>query len=367
MPKKSESEDETKNESGDAQKVGAKRDMLRIPMPHNSMFVLGLETNKTWLHGIKQDKRAQALKSVEEMAYNSERISLTFRHIVTFLSSDEQKIWGQGAKAKSSEDAHPVINGASEATEKLIQAFGTENQRSNFDWEACYGPGFDVLHLQVPKPRILTSGTLGVATARIKICLYEKGVDFTEQILTPEQLPSLSTYTRHGETPVFLDTDRARTAMSDSLAILQYLEMYHTPPSSEGPWLLPMPTEERAKYALALNRLQESDRLLNTFRHGAKKEVVAQLAIWDSYLLSSRFAAGNEFSLVDVAVYPVLQEIGKDQRFPLGGNLEKYVIALSERPSIKCTYGTVDGQNAELEGPAEVDKGYHAPPISGEL
>lgn len=360
-PKKPEVEDE-KKEQGKDTKTGTKRDMQRIPMPHNSMFVLGPDTNKAWLHGIKQDRRAQNLKSEQELAYNGERISLTFRHIATFLSKDEQKIWGQGARAKSSEDAHPIINGASEATENLIQAFGTENQRNDVDWETCYGSGFDVLHMQVPKPRILTSGILDEATARIKICLYEKEVDFTEQILTPEQLPSLSTYTLHGETPVFLDTDRERTAMHDSLAIIQYLEMYHTPPSSDGPWLLPMPTEERSKYALALNRLQESERLLNSFRRGATKEVAAQLAVWNSYLVTSRFAAGNEFSLVDVAVYPVLEKIRRDQQLqlPLGETLEKYVNALAERPSIKRAYRA--GQYAELEGPIEVARAYMLPP-----
>ena len=359
VSKTPEAEDD-KNDHGKGAKVGVKRDMQRIPMPHNSMFVLGLQTNKTWLHGIKQDKRTQSLKTEEELAYNGERISLTFRHIATFLSSDEQRIWGQGATAKRSEDAHPITNGSCDATEELVRAFGIENQRSDFDWEAYYGPGFDILHMHTPKPRILTSGTLDVATARLKICLYEKGVDFTEQVLTPKQLPSLSTYSLHGESPVFLDVDRERTAMSDSLAIIQYLEMYHTPSSSEGPWLLPMPTEERAKYALALNRLQETERLFNSFRRAAAEEVAAQLAVWNSYLRpSSRFAAGDEFSLVDVAVYPVLHEIRKCRRYSLGENLEKYVRTLAERPSVKRTYitGTGDGPHADAE-PIEADQGY---------
>lgn len=124
---------------------GVPRQSQKIPLPHNSMFVLGLETNAKWLHGINHDKRPIQLKSPEEQFMNGERISLTFRQIGTFLSCDQSRIYGQGAKGNTIEDAHPVVNGTEEAA-NLVEAFGKENQQSEFDWDAIYGEGSDVLH-----------------------------------------------------------------------------------------------------------------------------------------------------------------------------------------------------------------------------
>ncbi|KAG5637512.1 hypothetical protein H0H81_004338 [Sphagnurus paluster] len=123
------------------------RPTQRIRLPHNSMFIMGPETNRRWLHGINHDNRAVSAKSPEELSYGGGRISLTFRHIGTFLTKDESRIYGQGATGKTREDARPVINGGSQS-EALIRAFGEENQRNDFDWERGYGKGFDVLHFE---------------------------------------------------------------------------------------------------------------------------------------------------------------------------------------------------------------------------
>lgn len=124
---------------------GVVRPSQKIPLPHNSVFVLGLETNAKWLHAINHDKRPIHSKSPEEQFMNGERISLTFRHIGTFLSGDESRIYGQGAKSKNREDAQPVVNGTEEAA-ILLEAFGKENQQSEFNWDVVYGEGSDVLH-----------------------------------------------------------------------------------------------------------------------------------------------------------------------------------------------------------------------------
>ncbi|KAG2123235.1 hypothetical protein DEU56DRAFT_745538, partial [Suillus clintonianus] len=121
------------------------RPSQKIPLPHNSMFVLGLDTNAKWLHAINHDKRPIHLKSAEEQFMNGERISLTFRHIGTCLSRDESRIFGQGARGKSVDSANAVISGGGEAA-KLLEGFGKENQQSDFDWEEVYGEGSDVLH-----------------------------------------------------------------------------------------------------------------------------------------------------------------------------------------------------------------------------
>lgn len=134
-----------KRDGMDGREKGTPRPSRKIPLPHNSMFVLGLETNAKWLHAINHNKRPLHLKSPEEQFMNGERISLTFRHIGTFLTADESQIYGQGAKGKTRETAQPVVKGTQEAT-KLLEAFGKENQQSDFDWEAVYGEGSDVLH-----------------------------------------------------------------------------------------------------------------------------------------------------------------------------------------------------------------------------
>jgi len=140
---------------GDAQgRIGTPRSgpppraAQRIPLAHNSLFVLGLETNGKWLHSIRQDKRPDTIKTPAELAYNGERISLTFRHIGTFLNNDETKIWGQGATNKSKGLAQATINGDPILAQKLIDAFGEENQSTDFDWRKVYGAGFDVLHFK---------------------------------------------------------------------------------------------------------------------------------------------------------------------------------------------------------------------------
>lgn len=156
------------------------RPAQRIPLLHNSMFVLGPESNKRWLHGIRQDKRADFLKTKEEMEYGGERISLTFRHIGTFLSADQTKIYGQGSTGKTKEEARTVINGDREAAQKMIDAFGFENQQSDFDWDATYGKGFDVLHFtnlqsEAPQPKPLLYFVNGsIPSWRVKMALFEK-------------------------------------------------------------------------------------------------------------------------------------------------------------------------------------------------
>ncbi|KAF7325071.1 Fe2OG dioxygenase domain-containing protein [Mycena kentingensis (nom. inval.)] len=127
------------------------RPTQRIPLPHNSLFVLGPRTNASWLHGIPHDKRPLALKSPEERVHDGERISLTFRHIGTFLTPPEdgpQKIYGQGARSKTRDGAGDVVGGVEES-EGLRVAFGRENQLSGeeFDWDKWYGEGFDVVDL----------------------------------------------------------------------------------------------------------------------------------------------------------------------------------------------------------------------------
>jgi hypothetical protein len=134
--------------------AAAQRTTQRIPLPHNSLFVMGLATNSRWMHSVHTDKRPENTK---DLAERGPRISLTFRHIGTFLTTppgptgqeqeqqEQQLIFGQGATGKTRAEARPVVHGG-EAAERLLAAFGAENHQSEFDWEKAYGEGFDVLH-----------------------------------------------------------------------------------------------------------------------------------------------------------------------------------------------------------------------------
>jgi nicotinamidase-related amidase/alkylated DNA repair dioxygenase AlkB len=133
-----------------------KRTVQRIPLPHNSAFILGQGTNKHWLHAIRADNRQVSEKTAEELAFNGERISLTFRQIGTFVHSGRGTIWGQGATSKIEANANLVLEGGQAEREGklMIRAFGQENHQSHdFDWEKQYGTGFDVINFSTTEER----------------------------------------------------------------------------------------------------------------------------------------------------------------------------------------------------------------------
>jgi alkylated DNA repair dioxygenase AlkB len=170
---------------------GENRIIERVPLPHNSVFVIGWNTNLHFLHSIKQDKRISTIKSYEETAYNSERISLTFRTVATF-QHPQGFLYGQGAKHKSlnsfqnsslgreekaltvtttilsvgndknsivaksnntqdSDYNHTVKSWNDEREDieheklRMLAAFSAENRDPNFDWDEHYGEGFDII------------------------------------------------------------------------------------------------------------------------------------------------------------------------------------------------------------------------------
>lgn len=95
------------------------REVHRVPLKSNSVFVLGLNTNRCFLHEIKRDRRRVEEKDEEERGdkFEGARISITFRDIATFQSSDGQILTGQGA--------HFSLN--DEDNEALLKAFSKEN------------------------------------------------------------------------------------------------------------------------------------------------------------------------------------------------------------------------------------------------
>jgi alkylated DNA repair dioxygenase AlkB len=134
-------------------KVGRAADgssSCKVPLPHGSVFVLGLETNRRWYHAIKQQGTS---------ADDGPRISLTFRHIGTWLDPATGAVWGVGAPSASREEAaararaRAALDPAERArverdeAERMLRLFREENVDPDFDADA-YRPGFEVIDLR---------------------------------------------------------------------------------------------------------------------------------------------------------------------------------------------------------------------------
>jgi len=117
----------------------------RFKLPHNSLFILGWKTNREWFHSIKQDNRLDRDKDSDELAFSSQRISLTLRTVATFRNRRTGELSGQGARSKTAEQ----LSNESDEQNMLI-AFSAENkQSSEFDWNHHYGQGFNALNFKV--------------------------------------------------------------------------------------------------------------------------------------------------------------------------------------------------------------------------
>lgn len=205
---------------------GSQRETQRVAMPHNSMFVLGPKSNTKWLHGIMPDKRIKSERSELENAYGGIRISLTFRHIATYLDAKCRTIWGQGATVKDQRDAGDVINDDEEENERLLRAFSRENHDPGFDWDHWYGEGFDVLHLKGPPKDlpILFASNNQVENDMVRLYLAERNMEYS--LIEAPKLDSRCEVDRQVS---FRDTDDLRTEVTHSVLVIEYLERYTAP------------------------------------------------------------------------------------------------------------------------------------------
>ncbi|RAH66334.1 isochorismatase family protein family [Aspergillus aculeatinus CBS 121060] len=289
----------------------------RIPMPHESLFILGEQTNMRWLHGIRPDKRATDEKSSEERAYGGQRISLTFRHIGTYLNPTGDAIWGQGAVSKTQDHAHAVIHGHPAETERLIRAFGQENHATEFDWDGVYGAGFDVVNFITATTAKLVVGPDPVANLRVRLCLGENGLRYDATTATGAETMDLPLYIGHG----------AEIA-SDS-NILTYFATH----ASE----LVQPGVEALRGG---NFLVEIDQLLATWRNQMdRSRGIEYLDRWEAAIQTQPFASGASFGIDDCSLWPVLWEVQaagqlSSTHYP---NLVQYYTRVEKRGIVKAT------------------------------
>lgn len=299
---------------------GAPRPAQKIPLPHNSLFVLGPETNEKWLHAIRPDKRPVSLKKPEELMHGQERISLTFRQIGTFLaphfpsgaihpgSDGTFLIWGQGATSKLRGFAKPVVIGNSAEGESMLHAFGSENHMSEFDWDHWYGSGFDVLHF---RPRPVPIARLAFypsenAHVRILKQLFEARRIPVESYL---HAPSDPSYAGPGITLTDLrSVPPARLETDSALTLLHYLH-------STGFPIFPEPTRSSTRtYALALDLIHSTLNILDDLpmaklplcRGGFQEKIVKlerKVSFWED--------EEEEVGLVECVIWGLVEEMGK--------------------------------------------------------
>ncbi|KAF2003652.1 hypothetical protein P154DRAFT_460288, partial [Amniculicola lignicola CBS 123094] len=301
----------SKDEEEDSQ-----RTTQRVAMPHNSMFVLGLESNQRWLHGIMADKRIPAERSAEETAYSGMRISLTFRHIGTFLDAENTTIWGQGATSKEQRDAQEVINDSEEDNERIVRAFSKENHESTFSWDEHYGSGFDVLHFRNPPEDvpILFASHNTVETKMVQIFLAEMKMNHI--VLEP---PALVKEFEVDRQVCYRDTDIFHTETINPFSILGYLDRF-----------FPLDRDDRGRAAhsascdIAFFTSGLSKYWMNRQVPGFEQQFIDMLECLEERVALSPgpFITGRRFALGDCAAWPVVDDVAArweewdEERFP---------------------------------------------------
>ena len=354
-----------------AEDAAGSRQTQRIMMPHNSLFVLGPHTNARWLHGINTDKRPVSTRSDAENAYGGMRISLTFRHIGTFISTgpdEKQRIWGQGATSKGKRLARSTVSNDHIESERLIQAFGQENHDSlDFDWMKTYGNGSDVLHLRdAPEeiPILFLSGN-PVQDLRVRLWLEEVSL----RCLAVEPPPEVedSGPRKRRRNVVFRDIDRHKTEVEGALEILAYLgeTIDEVGERSRRTSMAAKTGQEKRGLALDASLLYESVDLYALWRHHFCAESFSLAAARDQQhpwyaalrhrnltLGSNGFVAGSQFGIADCALWPVVREIReavvKNHGRDMG--IEEFD---QEFPSLWAWFGRIEGRGSTKRAVAE--------------
>ncbi|KAJ5120240.1 hypothetical protein N7448_010909 [Penicillium atrosanguineum] len=298
------------------------RTTQRVVLPHQSLFVLGEKTNMRWLHGIRPDKRSNSVKSPEELAFGGERISLTFRNIGTFIEPASNTIWGQGGVGKTMDLARPVVYGDPTETERLIRSFGQENRATEFDWEAVYGGGFDVVNFVTASPsRLVLSGDQ-VADLRVLLALGEDGIryEFVESYQVDHYNENTTTL------PLYIDPQGA--TLTGALTILTHLVEQPAETTRPGVGLLRRGTH--------LSWIEE---LLACWRDRRSENgaLETELGHCEQALEGQHYIGGAAFSIDDCLLWPVLREMVQtqgdfDARFV---NLNQYYQRVEKRSIVR--------------------------------
>ena len=188
---------------------------------------------------------------------------------------------------------------------------------------------------------------------RTEIALNEKGLAFKKvavDLMKGEQREKWYTdLTPRSQVPTLVyDAGGERIVVYESIATIRFIDDVHPEPP-----LMP-PATDRRRRAQALMRLEEFQAKLdpcNIFASvvfgkqsreqlGARVDkLLAELERWDHYLEGQAFLAGEQFTLADIAVFPLLMHfdaLGYDyaRRTPA---LHAFKERCSARPSVVAT------------------------------
>ncbi|EPS27149.1 hypothetical protein PDE_02092 [Penicillium oxalicum 114-2] len=296
-----------------------------VPLPHRSLFILGEKTNMRWLHGIRPDKRAAATKTPAEQAFGGERISLTFRYIGTYLHPGRNTIWGQGAVSKSPDTARPVIHGDVSETERLIHAFGQENRATEFDWDAFYGAGFDVVNFVTTSAAPLILSGDSIMDLQAQLALGESGIRY--EIV--DHAGSLARDIPAEQRPCYIHPDGQRT--TGAMAILTSLAQRSPESIRLGPDAIQ-----------GGQALQWIEGLLARWRNHcatlSDQPFQASLEECERALAGRHYLGGPSLSIDDCAFWPLLREIVAREG-PLNArfvNLQHYHARMEKRGVVRA-------------------------------
>lgn len=122
----------------------------KLPLPHGSLFMFSLQSNRDFYHGIEK---------LGSQGTDQTRISLTFRYIGTYYDPHKGAVWGIGAPSKTREEANKRASEIKtlspeerlaqekEEAEKMVALFREENISDRFDANS-YQPGFEILNFR---------------------------------------------------------------------------------------------------------------------------------------------------------------------------------------------------------------------------
>ncbi|KAI4638766.1 hypothetical protein J4E93_009794 [Alternaria ventricosa] len=305
----------------DTESSTTERSTQRVHLPHNSMFTLGLLSNAKWLHGIQPDKRLPASRDEKENAYGGIRISLTFRHIATYLDCRSTIIWGQGATSKTQRDAADIIANDESETKRLITAFSRENHNVEFEWEKWYGEGFDVLHLHEPPPGddtpLLFLSNDSVQNDQVLICLAEAKVPYTVV-----EAPDLDSSFERDRQIVFRDVDVQHSEIHTPMAeeILGVWRNQHNPRRSGGTEGSGEIRGDTTPTSTPTTSTPTPPTPTTTTTNPALQNLLARLEETVERN-GGPFVAGSRFSVADAFVWPVVHGlVGEWEGWWVGGS-----------------------------------------------
>ncbi len=186
---------------------------------------------------------------------------------------------------------------------------------------------------------------------RPELALLEKGLPFEKvlvDLFAGEHLkpPLADLNPRHQVPTLVYDAGDGPIVVYESIATIRFLDDLHPEPA-----LMP-PVSEPRRRAEAIIRIEQFQAKLDpcnifgsvTFGRKSREELqpridalVAELERWEPLAEGRRYLAGDQFTLADIAVFPLLmhfEALGFDfaSRTP---SLGAYVAACKERPSVQ--------------------------------